>query len=327
MHCPICGEEAAFTRIESHVTDGLRYDMLRCGACDSHFADPLKEISADWYEDRYQRRNYIWRWDFDRLLEDLPSLLPAGKDSRFSLADIGCGAGLLLREIRRRSPSADLTGVDFNRWALAELPGLGIKTVSKDVKELAAEGFGPFDVITFFHLLEHLDDPEGFLRHVRELLAPDGAIVFSVPNRGRWNLPFFGFELKDSPPHHLLRFSRNGLERLLGRAGYKLERFLPQPLRFDEIMNFLSWIIADSLRFGMAKRLGTPKKGMQGPSKISAVPSFKQRMISALIVFKEKIVVPCLTLPYAAWFYAKNFRQLRGAQGHALYVIARRTSP
>jgi SAM-dependent methyltransferase len=83
---------------------------------------------------------------------------------------------------------------------------------------------GGFDVVTFFHVLEHLDRPEEYLRRARELLDPGGLLVIEVPNCAGIGFRLLGrrhfcFDY----PNHLLHFTPTSLERLLGRSGFRVE--------------------------------------------------------------------------------------------------------
>ena len=108
---------------------------------------------------------------------------------RATILDLGCGRGtygrLLVGEKGR------VVGVDLN---LIELDIAGNASDSR-FSYLAGNGcFLPFkaslfDLILCRHTLEHLSDPERFLREARRVLKPDGAVYLSTPNRFSFLLP------------------------------------------------------------------------------------------------------------------------------------------
>lgn len=59
-----------------------------------------------------------------------------------------------------------------------------------------------FDIISFFEVLEHLDNPVRFIEHIRGLLKPGGHIIPSVPNRNSF---LDTLAESDYPPNHLTR--------------------------------------------------------------------------------------------------------------------------
>jgi 2-polyprenyl-3-methyl-5-hydroxy-6-metoxy-1,4-benzoquinol methylase len=77
-----------------------------------------------------------------------------------------------------------------------------------------------FDVVTAFHVLEHLPDPLGTLRNMMRWTAPGGMIIVEVPNIGGWGGRLFGrywagLEL----PRHLIQFTPETMAAMVERAG------------------------------------------------------------------------------------------------------------
>ena len=96
--------------------------------------------------------------------------------------EIGCACGITLREIGVRNPSAQLYGVELNENAAAAAAPF-VKIMNMDVERLApAEIPERFDYIIMGDVIEHLLDPWTAIRRLRELLAPGGSIVASIPN-------------------------------------------------------------------------------------------------------------------------------------------------
>jgi SAM-dependent methyltransferase len=104
---------------------------------------------------------------------------------------------------------------------------LGQPVVSERLKlvreplETAALKLGTFDVITAWHVLEHVPHPRELLEQLRQRLNPGGVLIVSVPNLASWQGHLFGpswFHL--DPPRHLLHFEPKTLDTYLDRAGY-----------------------------------------------------------------------------------------------------------
>jgi SAM-dependent methyltransferase len=81
---------------------------------------------------------------------------------------------------------------------------------------------GQFDLITMWHVLEHLPDPVWALRTARHWLRPDGVLAVAVPNRDSWQAMWgqsLWFHL--DPPRHIHQFSPAVLERVLKASGFQ----------------------------------------------------------------------------------------------------------
>lgn len=104
-----------------------------------------------------------------------------------SLIDIGCGGGLLSEPMSRMGFA--VTAIDASSEnigtarAHAEPQGLGIAYRAATVEQLEAEGAGPFDVVLTMEVIEHVADPEGFIRACSRLVAPGGIMIVATLNR------------------------------------------------------------------------------------------------------------------------------------------------
>ncbi|MEO1469164.1 MAG: methyltransferase domain-containing protein [Pseudomonadota bacterium] len=101
--------------------------------------------------------------------------------------EIGCGAGLLLREIALATgPHGLAAGIDVSadqvEVARAEIEGVpGARADTGDATDLDWPD-GVFDGAVAAHVLEYLDDPEGALRSVRRVLKPGARLVVLATN-------------------------------------------------------------------------------------------------------------------------------------------------
>jgi 2-polyprenyl-6-hydroxyphenyl methylase/3-demethylubiquinone-9 3-methyltransferase len=99
-------------------------------------------------------------------------------------ADVGCGAGLLAEPLARMG--AAVTGIDAAPENVAvarhhaEKQGLTIDYRAGGVEVLAGESF---DLVTSMEVIEHVADPAAFVARLAGLLAPDGIMILSTPNR------------------------------------------------------------------------------------------------------------------------------------------------
>ncbi|WP_271084728.1 bifunctional 2-polyprenyl-6-hydroxyphenol methylase/3-demethylubiquinol 3-O-methyltransferase UbiG [Brevundimonas sp. NIBR11] len=104
-----------------------------------------------------------------------------------SLIDIGCGGGLIAEPMRRMG--FQVTAVDASSEnigtarAHAAEQGLDIAYRAATVEQVEAEAAGPFDVVLVLEIIEHVADPEAFLRACSRLVAPGGIMIVATLNR------------------------------------------------------------------------------------------------------------------------------------------------
>ncbi len=104
-----------------------------------------------------------------------------------TLLDIGCGGGLIAEPMRRLGFA--VTAVDASAEnigtarAHADQQGLDIAYRAATVEQLEAEGAGPFDVALTLEVIEHVADPEAFIRACSRLVKPGGMMIVATLNR------------------------------------------------------------------------------------------------------------------------------------------------
>ncbi len=117
-----------------------------------------------------------------------------GRDARrrapfagLSLLDVGCGGGLIAEPMRRLG--FEVTAIDASSENIgtarvhAGQQGLDIAYRAATVEQLEAAGAGPFDVVLTMEVIEHVADPEAFLRTCARLVKPGGMMVVATLNR------------------------------------------------------------------------------------------------------------------------------------------------
>jgi SAM-dependent methyltransferase len=131
--------------------------------------------------------------------------------------DVGCGSGAGLGVAR--ALGWQVTGIEVDEFAARKARQFTDELYVGDVLE-APFVAARFDLVTAFHVLEHVVDPVAVVRRMVDWLAPGGLLVVEVPNAGGLGAAFFGrawsgLEL----PRHLSHFTPETLERTVRAAG------------------------------------------------------------------------------------------------------------
>ncbi len=94
----------------------------------------------------------------------------------------------------------------------------------------------PFDCVTFWHVLEHLDDPVEVLTRLRTYVKPRGVVLAAVPNFGSWQARFTGASwLHLDIPRHLYHFTRRSLVKMFKAAGFCVQGVSYGEIEYDVI--------------------------------------------------------------------------------------------
>lgn len=99
--------------------------------------------------------------------------------------DVGCGMGVIARELARRG--AIVTGIDYQRDPSWEIEQPSLEFIVADLEAGLPDGLvAEYDVIVAADILEHLRAPEQLLSSLIARLTPSGRLILSVPNISHW---------------------------------------------------------------------------------------------------------------------------------------------
>ena len=237
--CALCGSPTAqpwFTGRDRGLGHPGRFFVVRCQRCGLLRQSPRPVDLAPYYEGGYPQYTsdlYTWQPWWRRTVPDAFEYSGSGGIQwklirrvvpwrRGRILDIGCGNGDLLTILDRAG--WDVHGYEPHATtaeaANRRLDHLGRRVVHSDASAFDAWPAQSFDVITLWHVIEHLPEPLAMLRVVHRLLRPGGLCLIQTPHvaaaealvlRSYWH----GWEL----PRHLWFFSHTTLQALLERAG------------------------------------------------------------------------------------------------------------
>ena len=193
--------------------------------------DPARVGLVDRVRARLRRR---------KILKNFP---PWSGDGR--LLDVGCATGRFLQQMAAVGWRG--SGIELDPEAAAKARTVTTDVTVGDPAEVTLPA-ASFDLVTAFHVVEHLPDPAGALRNMLGWLAPGGLLVVEVPNVGGWGGALFGRHWSGLDfPRHLIHFTPATMRALVERCGGRIvdEWHWSKP----------RWIIR-SVRFWLAARPG-----------------------------------------------------------------------
>lgn len=221
--CPTCGEPDA-----GDLELGGGVVLRRCLACTTVFAPAYAahdEVFVDGYLSDGDTGAFgidISHPRFQDFLLDIGARRAAALQDAAggpgTLLDVGCGSGELLAAARDRGWT--VTGVEPLADASAHARARRLDVHTGTLDEVAALLEHRYDVVTAFHVLEHMSDAPAFLRSLARCARPGGLVAVETPNfasvlrkRRRANWPHL------RPLEHLIHFTPQTIAVALRNAG------------------------------------------------------------------------------------------------------------
>lgn len=210
-HCPICKKKSSssFFGIE-----GYRY----CSNCHLGWLKKLPKVV--YAENYYKGTSSIASKLFApiRLFFYILRKTFAGMDRKKIWIDVGAGDGGFLKTVN----AEEKIGVEISLAGRDIMEKDGLKTLS-DEKFLKTSGLNA-DIISYWHVLEHVEKPWEYLKAGKRNLAKAGKIIIGIPNSDSFEFRYFRnswFHLV--PQYHLWHFSLKSMSLLLADTGFKIE--------------------------------------------------------------------------------------------------------
>jgi 2-polyprenyl-3-methyl-5-hydroxy-6-metoxy-1,4-benzoquinol methylase len=239
--CPVCGGKnlADFLVAKDHFLTGQHFTIAECTSCGFRFTNPRpdrNEIVAYYESAEYIAHDAgkgtlfetVYKTVRGYMLDKKLKLVRATSKGN-SLLDIGCGTGEFLSHCQKSGYA--VTGIEPNDKArnfAKEKYALNIF----DEEQLEKFNKESFDVITMWHVMEHVHDLKERIKMVHHLLKPGGTFIIAVPNCLSWDAEYYKeFWAAYDLPRHLYHFTPATMKLLVEKNGFLLTE--THPLKFD----------------------------------------------------------------------------------------------
>ncbi|MCD9574743.1 class I SAM-dependent methyltransferase [Flavobacterium soyae] len=159
-------------------------------------------------------------------LKNKLNLINSEQSKKGKILDIGAGTGDFL--LTAKNDGWNVIGVEPSERAKNIAKQKGISFV-EEISELENNSF---DVITMWHVLEHVPNLELQIQELKRLLKPTGTLIVAVPNFKSFDAKHYGeFWAAFDVPIHFWHFSKKAIKSLFEKVDMKLEKVLP--MKFD----------------------------------------------------------------------------------------------
>ena len=257
-----------FLTVKDHSVTGETFQLLLDDDLQLLKTDP--QPSADNLGRYYESDDYISHTDgkrtlFEKLyhtvkqkaLRDKIKLLEGFKPSKGNLLDIGAGTGDFLVEAKKSGWR--ITGIEPSSKARGIATAKGISFANN----LEAIEDHSQDVITMWHVLEHVPDIEKEIAELKRILKHDGVLIIAVPNYKSYDAQYYGnFWAAYDVPRHLWHFSKTSIKKLFAVQKMDLVEILP--MKFD---SFYVSLLSEKYKTGKMNFIGGFLTGLKSNMK------------------------------------------------------------
>lgn len=238
--CPACGAQSfsTYLTVKDHFLSKEYFKLELCNSCSLLFTNPRP--SLEHIGDYYKSEEYVshsstkkglvnkaYGWVRSYTLKKKISLLKQLTNGKM-LLDIGAGTGHFLSKAKESGYT--VLGLepdeDARKVALSE-SGVELKDLS-----LLHELNEGFDIVSMWHVLEHVYHLQQDLEKIASLVNQNGVLIIAVPNYTSFDAHYYKeYWAAYDVPRHLYHFSPKSIIPLVESKGLKFEKMLP--MKFD----------------------------------------------------------------------------------------------
>lgn len=276
--CLICDSEesAPFMVCKDYTVSRETFNVVQCGSCGFKFTNPRPE--EDKLGEYYKSEEYVSHSNTKKgfinftyhmvrkytLLKKLQLISKYFKTG--NILDIGCGTGEFLNVCKNAKwnttgiePSPDARKMAIKNYNLNVKEEIEIKNLEKE----------SYDIITMWHVLEHVPGLNERIEDLKRLIKPNGIIIIAVPNCNSLDAKVYKEHwAAHDVPRHLYHFTPKDIESIFKKHGLKMFRVLP--MVFD---SFYVSMLSEKIKTGKTNLFIALWNGFR--SNLSAIKSGK----------------------------------------------------
>lgn len=240
-NCPVCQKDSfkKYMGVKDHMITKEEFTIVECTHCGFHFTNPipLEEDLGNYYKSE----DYISHSSNKKgLINSLYHLVRsitlkqkvkwiANEANGDQLLDIGSGTGHFLKAANAKGFKG--IGVEPNPEA-RDFAHKKNEVRSVAQEELYKIDKNSFDVITMWHVLEHVYNLREDLQRISEILNNNGKLFIAVPNMNSFDARYYrNYWAAFDVPRHLYHFKQNDIARILLDFGFDLKKIIP--MKYD----------------------------------------------------------------------------------------------
>lgn len=288
-NCPVCKSESfnPFLTCKDYTVSQEAFNIVSCISCNFKFTNPRPE--DDKIGEYYKSEDYISHSNtskgiISKLYKSVRNYtlnkklkLISSYVSRGTVLDYGCGTGMFLNVCQKAGWKS--FGMEPDEGARKIGSEMGLNVFSDKGKIETYVGSERFDVITLWHVLEHVTDLEETLNFFKAKLNQNGALIIAVPNYTSYDAKHYKeFWAAYDVPRHLYHFEIETIQKLLHPYGFKLIE--TKPMKFD---SFYVSMLSEKYKTGSIKYFNAFLSGLKSNLRAKQAKDYS----SFIYIFKK----------------------------------------
>ena len=240
-HCPICKSPdfSPYLSCKDYTCSGEQFNLVQCSSCDFVFTNPVpkeEEIGSYYQSEEYISHsntskgiiNSLYKTVRNITIQQKLKLVGQFNDGK-KLLDIGCGTGEFLNSCQKAG--YDVKGVEPSEIARKQAQdNYGLQIETEEILNNTLPN--SIDLITMWHVLEHVYPLNDRMASIKKLLKPKGVAFIAVPNRNSFDAKHYGeFWAAYDVPRHLYHFTPKNIFDLCKK--FELQLIKTLPMKFD----------------------------------------------------------------------------------------------
>ncbi|MBS7230477.1 class I SAM-dependent methyltransferase [Flavobacterium psychroterrae] len=274
-----------FLTVKDHSVSKEIFDLYHDETLDMLITSPQPDLQN--LGRYYESEDYISHTDNKRslfekayhfvkniALKNKLNLINGEQSKKGRILDIGAGTGDFL--LTAKNNGWETVGVEPSERA----KNIAIQKGISFVNEIGDLGNNSFDVITMWHVLEHVPNLELQIQELKRLLKPTGTLIVAVPNFKSYDAKHYDkFWAAYDVPIHFWHFSKKAIQSLFEKVDMKLEKVLP--MKFD---SFYVSLLSEKYKTGKMNYISAFFIGLKSNLKASSSKEYS----SHIYVIKNK---------------------------------------
>lgn len=237
--CAICGKQQKlkeiypqtidFNKVNAgtfsarRTPDRMHFRLVKCINCGLIFSNPI--LARNKIDNLYKKSSFSYTDESKYLKKTyrhyLEKALGNLDKSKLKLLDIGCGNGFFLEEVENFGIKS-VYGVEPSKAAVKDAPKDLKDNIKNDILKPNLFKNSSFDIICSFHTLDHITNPNSFLKICFRLLKKDGIILFVVHNTDGLSVKLFGEKSAIFDIEHIYLFNPKSLSAIFLKNKFRV---------------------------------------------------------------------------------------------------------
>lgn len=266
-NCPICNSTqfSPFLECKDNTVSRETFQIVQCDSCGFKFTNPRpaeNELGRYYKSEEYVSHSNTKKGFINStyqsvrkytLLKKLQLISKYYKTGR--ILDIGCGTGEFLNTCK--NAKWQTVGIEPDQDARE----MAIKNYGLDVRpesDLAALPDSSFDIISMWHVLEHVPKLNERVEELKRLIKPNGVIIIAVPNSDSRDAKIYKEQWAAyDVPRHLYHFAPKDIDSLFRKHNMRVFRILP--MIFD---SFYVSMLSEKIKTGKVNIIRSTWNGL-----------------------------------------------------------------